>query len=166
MGKGKLYEVELTAKEIAPGEFEFDPKTDLKHSKGKSGIAQFVFNKKDDKMPKDDCYLIQFVLVNGDKVGLRFPYRVEDAMWVCRAPDELSAEEGCPKEPCYIDEMKGLAVLGDHTLLAVNKDSKTEFVVFTLNFVKQGFSDTDKDNYVPWDPIGNNQDGGWPFVDQ
>lgn len=159
MGKGKLYEVEITAAE-KDGEFEFTINSDLKHGKSKGGIAKFVFNKDNDKMHKKDSYLIQFVLTNGEEVGLRFPSHVRDALWVCRTSNEQTAGNGCPVEPCYIDEFRGLAVLNDYCLLAANRDSKVEWLVFTLNFVKDCYSDSDQENYVQWDPIGENQNGG------
>jgi hypothetical protein len=51
--------------------------------------------------------------------------------------------------------LKGLAVLNDHCLLAVNYDSAQAQLAFALNFLGDG-----SPTGVQWDPVGNNQNGG------
>lgn len=159
--KGVMFGVPLIATdnqgkvEIAP-----DPKgPNWKHWDPKTNT--FTFSKDDFKamdMVKEDHHYVEFTLVaDTTKTGIRFPQNPENAMWVvnqARCPG--------PKDKCEYDVMKPLAVIGEDTLLAVNfNQKKGQIFGFTLNFVeKTTADDTNPGNYIPWDPIGNNQDGG------
>jgi hypothetical protein len=105
-----------------------------------------------------DHHYVEFTLVDDQTAtGIRFPLNPVNAMWVmnqARCPG--------PKDKCEYDIMNPLAVIGEDTLLAVNfNETNGQSFGFTLNFVRKNVADdTDPRNYIPWDPIGDNRDGG------
>jgi hypothetical protein len=77
-------------------------------------------------------------------------------MWVLNQPR-------CPGpgDTCQYDVIRPLAVIGEDTLLAVNFNENVGQCAFRLNFVpKNTTDDTIKANYIDWDPIVTNKDGG------
>lgn len=146
--KGVLYEIALTARLRASGEVVFEPDNQFYNE----DTNTFRFSKDDFRdMATVDYHLIEFRLVNDEtKRGLRFPNRAKDAMWVVNRP-------ACPvaTDENQYDVVKPLAVVNDHTLLAMNLNKTKGSFGFRLNFVGTGSTD-----YIPWDPIGENSDGG------
>jgi hypothetical protein len=157
MGKGKLYNIWVKAKKVN-GAIEFSANTSLPHGKTTNGVDIFTFDKSGNGMLKTDVYLVQFNLDDKTTHNLRFPQVPSDALWACRAADQLNPQNSCPttKPSNPSNQLKGLTVLNDHCLLAVNNDSIVEEVSFALNFL----GDNLPGGTVQWDPIGSNQDGG------
>jgi hypothetical protein len=115
----------------------------------------FVFSKRDHGMSSKDPHIVRFTLVN-DLTGrdLRFPSDRHDAMWV-------QDGETCPQRdsPRDYSAFEPLMVIDEgRTLLAINRNNKKRKIGFTLNFLPEG--DEDPSNSIPWDPIGDNQNGG------
>ena len=109
-------------------------------------------------MKKKDHHLVQFRVVDDQTTtGIRFPTDPKNGMWVIN-------EARCPgvTDTCQYDVMKPLAVIDDDTLLAVNfNETKGQKFGFTLNFVRTNCADdTNPANFLPWDPGGDNQNGG------
>jgi hypothetical protein len=154
MGKGKLYDIKLTAT-IDKGNLKFSATSSGLGQSNSNGVDKFTFNKNKNNMLKSDCYLIQFTLDDQTDRNLHFPQSASDALWACLAADPNNPPGSCPNvaPPNPSTQMKGLAVLDDHCLLAMNKDGNSETLVFALNF------DSDV-GPAQWDPIGDNQDGG------
>ena len=154
MGKGKLYNIELTAT-INGDQLEISANSNGLRQSNNNGVDKFVFHKSINNMFKDDHYLIQFTLDDQTGRNLRFRPMASDALWACAAADPTNPHASCPRvaPPNRSNQMMGLTVLNDHCLLAVNKDGTSETLVFALNF------DSDV-GPAQWDPIGDNQDGG------
>ncbi len=154
MGEGKLYNIDLTAT-IVNGKILFGATSNGLGHKITKGMDEFTFSKKLNNMFKSDFYLLQFTL-NDQTSGknVRFRQNASDALWACQAADPANPKASCPKvapdNPS--NQLKALARLNDHCLLAVNKDENVEMLVFALNF-------DSVDGPVQWDPIGNNQNG-------
>lgn len=158
-GSGVMFEVPLIATEkggvveIAP-----DPQgPNWKH--WNPANKTFTFEKDEfTEMRKKDRHLVEFTLVDDrTTTGIRFPQNPKNAMWVvnqARCPG--------PMDTCQYNVMRPLAVIDEDTLLAVNfNETKAEKFGFTLNFVRTNTADdTNSENYICWDPIGDNQDGG------
>ncbi len=155
MGKGKLYDIALTATIDQQGGLTFSATSNGLGQSNNNGVDKFVFRKDKNNMFKSDCYLIQFTLDDQTGIHLRFPPSASDALWACVAADPTNPAASCPNvaPPNPSNQMLGLAVLNDHCLLAVNKDGTSEMLAFALNF------DSDV-GPAQWDPIGDNQDGG------
>jgi hypothetical protein len=121
-----------------------------------AGKDKFRFNKNSNNMKKTDVYLVQYVLTNAAAFNLKFPQNPDNAMWVCQVANEQQANATCQNTQCpVVNEVKAIARLSDNTILAINADSATAWYVFTLNFEETG-----NPNYVQWDPINGNQNGG------
>jgi hypothetical protein len=113
---------------------------------------RFIFSKRRLKMKHDDYHLIEFILDDQANLGLRFPDKPEDAMWVARASANQKVCPG-PNDKDY-SVLRPYAVVGGTKLCVHNPNMQIEDWAFTLNFLNTaGVS-------VPWDPIGGNQDGG------
>jgi hypothetical protein len=113
------------------------------------------FNKSNDGMKKVDHYRIRFELQNPNQTNLRFVDKVSDAMW-CHT---LAA---CPNSPC---EMPGVfwvdAIDNDRKWVdVINMDLTVQEFRFTLNLVDRNIVNPTQADYVPLDPIGDNQDRG------
>ena len=162
MSKGKLYTVELVASRNAANAIVFDvgSANGLNPTKTSTGKDKFRFNKNSNNMNQSDVYLVQYVLTNAAAFNLKFPQNPDDAMWVCQVANEQQANTTCQNTQCpVVNEVKAIARLSDNTLLAVNKDPAQAWYVFTLNFEEAG-----NPNYVQWDPINGNQNGGNPLT--
>lgn len=157
--KGVMFGVPLVATETQGKiNIEPDPKgPNWKHWDPKANTLTFSKDAFKD-MERSDHHYVEFTLVDdATKAGIRFPRNPENAMWVvnqARCPG--------PKDKCEYDVMRPLAVIGEDTLLAVNfNTTKGQTFGFTLNFVeKTTADDTNPGNFIPWDPIGSNEDGG------
>lgn len=164
MGKGHLFDIRV----IAEGErdnvtfcVDPDPRIECKPQQVNNGqveTCRLVFNKWTAKMKKKDHFLIQYILIDRTGLNLRFPDNIHEAFWVHPADKENPV---CPEQACNAEmlaqvsqEVKALAVIGDDTLLVLNKDSNVEWYSFVLNFIG------DDGSTARWDPIKDNQNGG------
>lgn len=116
-----------------------------------------IFNKYTDDMKKPDHYRIRFDIDDFDGSPLRFVPSEKDVMWV---------QEGtnCPEEHC---ELPGVIWVNKidpkgEWIEVINMDMTPLRFQFTLNFVDKTITNPIKDDYVPLDPGGGNENGGNP----
>lgn len=153
--KAMMHQVPVTATKDG-GETRFNAGSDLWDEP--SGALHF--HKDRHGMSKEDYHLVEFVLDDRTGERLHFPSTPHDAMWVIRAehgedtcPDKNSVSDYEVIEPiCVCDE--------GNRLIVRNHNPKVERWAFSLNFVKAGADESDADQYVRWDPIIQNQNGG------
>lgn len=154
--KGVMHPVILQVSK-AGGDYSFRPQSDLWDEQR----DEFLFQKDRHGMRKHDYHLLEFTLDDRTGEGLKFPNNPHDAMWVA-AGDE-PGKRVCPDMNTVSDYrvMEPICVSPDRKRLIVRNDNPTqEHWVFTLNFVKPGEDEIDREHYINWDPGGNNQNGG------
>ncbi|HET9336021.1 MAG TPA: hypothetical protein VFO12_06390 [Sphingomicrobium sp.] len=117
-----------------------------------------IFNKNADKMRKVDHYRIRFDIRGFGSSPLRFTPNLDDALWVKKG----TGPGNCPtsaihdmSDVIWIDDMDSNGEWID----VINMDMKVEEFWFTLNLVDK--SNPTSTNYVPVDPGGGNQNGGF-----
>lgn len=153
--KAMMHQVPVTATRDSGGT-RFDAQSDLWDHPG----GALHFHKDRHHMTKDDYHLVEFVLDDQTGDGLHFPSSPHDAMWVVRTDDGASA---CPDESSVSDYevIEPICVCDDgHRLIVRNHNPRIERWAFSLNFVKSGADESDAGDYVRWDPIIQNQNGG------
>lgn len=151
-----MHPVRLMATKDASG-VHFAPESDL----WSGSNSKFAFHKDHHGMRKQDYHLIEFVLDDRTGDQLRFPDAPHDAMWVARVEDMANAL--CPgkETPSDYEVLEPICVCDNGLRLIVrNENPRKEQWSFTMNFVKAGQSSDDADNYVSWDPITDNHNGG------
>lgn len=127
------------------------------------GGEQIVFNKNDTpNMKKNDRYDVTFTLIDETDLELRFVQwptnSPEDgAMWVKVVTDP--SDPTCPAPNSHLQQFKATDVT-DTVLTVKNKDNDIEYLKFALNFVPKNGNDSNPGEYVQYDPIGDNQNGG------
>lgn len=157
MAKDVPAKVNITAHldSTAEGGIRWEMQSKFKHQK------DLVFH--NDKI--GDEFLITFDL--DDKTGLRlvFPDCLDDAIWVSAGVEKGIPE--CPKlTACYNEVFKavGISPQGSPTKLTVrNKNDKIENIAFSLRFVPRNKDQNDPQNFVIFDPISQNKNGGTPL---
>ena len=125
-------------------------------------VTTLLFDKTADKMKKWDEYHVHFHLVNQPGVDLWFTDNLDNAMW---AYSDTAAPPPCPPPPgsSMKNEFDVINLDKDQMTLNVrNKDTNREWLTFCFNFLPNGQKD-DPTQYVPYDPIGQNTDGGSRF---
>lgn len=155
--RAKMHPVMIMAKKDASGEVQFAPEAEV----WADDDSKFVFHKDRHGMKKQDYHLVEFVLDDRTGEGLRFPEIPHDAMWVAKVDDP--ADPVCPTKDTKsdYDVLEPICVCDDGKRLIVRNDNpRHEQWAFTMNFVKAGEDDNDADNYVSWDPITDNRNGG------
>lgn len=152
-----MHPVTVSVTKDSAGSYDFRPESDIWDHPG----GEFVFHKDKHGMKKDDFHLVEFVVDDQTGEGLTFPSIPHDAMWVMAVrdrsnpacPDKNSTSDYSVMEPiCVCDAGKRLIVRNDNP--------RKEDWSFTLNFVRPSSDQSDANNYVSWDPIGANQNGG------
>lgn len=114
-----------------------------------------------------DEFLITFDL--DDKTGLNLvcPDNLGDAMWVSAGVEKGDPE--CPKvSACHNDVFQAVEVgpKGNPTKLTVrNKNDKVENIAFSLRYVPKNKSQSNQENFVIFDPVSQNKNGGAPLQD-
>jgi hypothetical protein len=154
--KGVMHQVTVKVTKDRAGDFHFEPQGEVWHD----SHGHFSFHKDKHGMRKHDFHLVEFVLDDQTGDGLKFPNVPHDAMWVARVED---AQPKCPDKDTASDYevMEPMCVCdGGGRLIVRNDNPRSEQWAFTLNFVKGGANEADADNYVSWDPITQNQNGG------
>jgi len=154
--KGVMHKVPLTADKDEAGHIRFRPHSDLWDSNG-----MFKFHKDDHGMSKQDFHLVEYVLDDRTGEGLKFPSVPHDAMWVAAIEDP--DRPVCPGKDTKSDYsvLEPISVCDQGQRLIVrNENPRREQWAFTLNFVKGGADERDVDDYVSWDPITDNHNGG------
>jgi hypothetical protein len=127
------------------------------------GIECITFNKHDEKMDKHDHHEVHFKLVDKGNVGLVFCNDRDNVMWAKVVPE---IDDDCPDSEQWLEgKFYAEKVHGEQKhLTVVNTNMKQEYVAFRLNFVPKGEFDVPPDEYVAYDPIGQNQNGGFPMI--
>lgn len=146
--------INVTAK-LVGGKVEFSMSGD-----GVSGTNgdQILFNKDHTKdMKKSDHYVVTFTLIDETNLELRYVKPKKESMWVkiVQDPDDPT----CPAPQSDLSQFKADDVT-DTVLTVRNKDDDKEFLKFALNFIPKNGNDNDPSQYVQYDPIGDNQNGG------
>ena len=114
-----------------------------------------------------DEFLITFDL--DDKTGLNLvcPDNLDDAMWVSAGVEK--GDPQCPKlTACHneVFQAVGVSPNGNPTKLTVrNKNNKVENIAFSLRYLPKNKDQNDPGNFVIFDPISQNKNGGVPFQD-
>lgn len=131
-------------------------------SQKKSGEHRLRF----DNEIKGDEHLITFEIFDKTGKNLVFPDDPQKALWVAKVTDPANPE--CPDEEVYdpefdAEETKGPA--GRRTKLIVrNKNSTPQQMAFTLRLIPIGNDQDDPNNYVPYDPISENNNRGIDLI--
>lgn len=126
--------------------------------------SSLVFNKDNDyingkKMTKQDYYLIEFNLIDQTGLNLGFAPNPIHALWVQFGT--ASNPPPCPTSACYSDEFFAVCVdQGGKKLTVRNEDSNVADFSFTLRLLPVGADPKNQANYVDYDPVGSNQNGG------
>jgi hypothetical protein len=124
--------------------------------------SRLVFDKHKDNMPKAEHYKIAFKLHNTKGAKLQFSKMKDKVLWATEVFEPNGDE--CPPPGSSFD---GLYVdpatyIQDRVLTVINTDMHEQFFAFALNFVPEG---TDQEGpgtqYVCFDPIGENRNGGF-----
>jgi hypothetical protein len=129
----------------------------LEDTKGNK-LESIVFSKKDDGMYQSDQHELHFKLVQEKGMTLEFAQDLKDALWV--AWGDKNHIPPCPKvrpancpDPVFWAEHSA-----PNNLTVINTNPDSKFFSFTLNFVDSTATGAAK--LIPYDPIGENQNGG------
>jgi len=123
----------------------------------KGNPGPLVFNKDNDGMKKVDHYRIRFELDNPNHTELRFIQDMKDVLWV------HADTSACPDSFC---EMPGVIWVDEidndgEWIDVINMDLVKQGFRFTLNLADKNITNPTPADYVPLDPIGDNQDRGF-----
>ena len=128
---------------------------------GKGSTNELTFNKTKDNMKRWEDYEISFELNNLDGANLKFSHDINKVLWAEPTED--------PNPPCPTSQqMDGIFYVAspndikDLKLRVTNTDPDHQRFVFGFNFLPATENDGPNANYVLYDPIGNNQNGGYP----
>lgn len=154
---GRDRDVNIYVKPLAgnPGHYSFTM------DEGKGATDELTFNKNDDGLWRWENYRVTFTLVNEEGANLKFSKDLAKVLWA--EPTTL------PDPPCPTSQqmdgifwVKHRNDIEDLTLVVTNKDRTKQRFMFAMNFLPAGENDGPSANYVLYDPIGNNENGGWP----
>lgn len=123
--------------------------------------SRLVFDKRKDNMPKSEHYKIEFKLHNTKGAKLRFSWNKEIVLWATEVFDPKGDE--CPPpgskfEGLYVDPT---VYPQDRVLTVINTNMSEQFFAFALNFVPEGTDEGRDTQYICYDPIGENRNGGF-----
>lgn len=128
---------------------------------GKGDTNELTFNKTKDGMKSNDVYSIKFKLKNKDGAALRFSKDPSKVLW---AKPVASKTDACPNNDCFMDGVFYVdpnSSIKDEELTVINTDPAVQLFKFAFNFLPPGKSDPlPNSDYVYYDPIGNNENGG------
>jgi hypothetical protein len=131
---------------------------ELESSLKDPATGYLVFNKKNDKMPKQDYYIIDFSLQDHTGLNLSFKPNPMKAfavkIWGANPPP---APPYCPPQGSYADSIYAICCDQNGQSLSIrNDDMNTEYFSFAL------FFDSDAGDQC-CDPGGVNQDGNYIY---
>lgn len=119
-----------------------------------------IFNKTKSKIKKSEDYEVELQLKNQNGANLRFSKDKSMVFWA-------QVVTGAPPYPCpppqstcsevYVDPT---AFIKDDLLKVINTDMTSQEISFALNFLEPGQEDGPGTQYVRYDPIFSNQNGG------
>lgn len=106
-------------------------------------------------------FRVFFNILDPQNTGYRFPDDKREAMWV--EAMEPGAPDACPTDYCYWDQFQAKQVMNNNKTLRVrNMNRKAQKFGFTLRFTK---NPANNGPCIPFDPVGDNQNGNWDMVD-
>lgn len=111
---------------------------------------------KSNGMKKKDRFLVRFNLDDQTGWDLRYVKPKERAMW---AKVVSKVDDPCPKQGDKLGQFKAVQRIDD-ALIVRNNDDDQELIKFALNFIRDDGDDKDPSQYVQYDPIGDNRNGG------
>jgi hypothetical protein len=92
-------------------------------------------------------------------LNLSFAPNPMHALWVQFGT--ASNPPPCPTTACHSDEFFAVCVdQRGKTLTVRNEDTNVADFSFTLRFLPNGADPKNQSNYVDYDPVGSNQNGG------
>lgn len=108
----------------------------------------------------NDGFRVFFDIEDPDNTGYRFPDDRREAMWV--EAMEPGAPDACPMDYVYWDQFQAKQVMDNNRTLRVrNLNREAKKFGFTLRFTK---TPANNGPCIPYDPIGDNQNGNWNMV--
>ena len=113
-------------------------------------------------MKKREHYIVTFTLIDNTGLELRYvqwPAKSPEdgAMWVKVVTDPN--DPTCPAPNSHLHQFKAISVTNS-VLTVRNKDMNEEYLKFALNFIKKDGNDNNPAEYIQYDPIGDNKNGG------
>lgn len=128
-----------------------------------NGLECIVFDKKKERMDKNDHHEVHFKLDPRSNAEVVFCGSRTNVMWA-KYVDSIDGD--CPDEAEWLEDVfYAERVYGEQKhLTVINTNMEPKFVAFRLNFVPEGEFDVPPDEYIAYDPIGNNQNGGFPMI--
>lgn len=160
MGQGKDRNITIYARPLAgnPGQYQFAM------NKGFGADEVLEFDKSDDGMWKWENYRITFHLKNEDGANLKFSRRLDKVLWA-KPTNETNPPCPAAQEMDGIFWVKQASDVSDGKVVVTNRDPDRQRFIFAFNFLPATVnesSSTPASDYILYDPIGNNQNGGWP----
>jgi len=154
MSKGRFVDVFVEPDSSEPSGYRFHME------EGGKRRSMLQFNKNNDKMKKSEHYRIEFMLHNTKGADLRFSKIKGKVMWATEVPEpiEQCPAEGDGVEGFYVDPTE---YPNDRKLHVINTDMKVQFLSFALNFVPDGTQEGPDTQYICFDPIIANENGGY-----
>lgn len=117
------------------------------------------FNKRDMNADITDHHRIIFDLENRDGARLEFSQDLRKVMWVkkVRLPTDP-----CPDQESHLpgEFFVNPKRLKPKRLVVINMNMKEELLAFAINLVREGEVENDLTNYVLYDPVAENRNGG------
>jgi hypothetical protein len=153
MSKGRFVDIFVEPDSSAASGYSFCMEEDGK------GVSILVFNKDIDHMKKSEDYKIEFKLHNRKGADLVFSKIEDKVLWAMAipAPSDVCPPPGSAFPGLYVDPT---AFPDDNVLTVINEDKTVQHFAFALNFVPRGQVEEPGTQYVCYDPVGSNQDGG------
>jgi hypothetical protein len=147
--------------EMDGAKVQFHMREDAKPVPKKNGVECLVFDKGKHGMNKDDVHEVHFQLHAKGDCDIVFTANRRNVMWAEKV-DSISNPCPCPGDcdpdpDFYVEDVSP----NQKRITVINKNLEQQFFAFRLNFVHEGNDDVIAgDEYVPYDPITENQDGG------
>lgn len=120
---------------------------------------KIFFCKDRDGMMRKEHYQVDFKLHNEKGARLRFSEKLDQVLWA----KIVNPGDKCPDSPCYLPGVFYVAKQSDIKplkLTVVNTDMDVLNFAFAFNFVEKGQSEGPMTDYICFDPIGENRNGG------
>ena len=153
MSKGRYVDIFVEPDGSQPNGYKFSMEEDG------VGKSMLTFNKTHDRMKKSERYEIEFKLHNRKGADLNFSKKQDKVLCAMIVPKgtEQCPPEGSSVEGLYVDPTE---YPKDHKLHVINTDMNEEDIAFALYFVPDGTVEGPGTQYICYDPIIRNQNGG------
>ena len=119
--------------------------------------TSLTFDKGKDRMPSGETYRVTFDLQTSPDPGIRFCEKPADVIWV----GPVTAGQSGPTTPSSVPQIHSPVVYNNNCSLDfTNTDTDVCDYGFSLNFVKTADLQKPAPNYIRFDPIISNKNGG------